>query len=338
MRDTGCTGLRYGAKIYPEDTAGFFSMNDTNGYWFVDGDKSTGGGGKSWEDAFATIVAAEAAASAGDTIFVAAKTVAATDTDPDSYTENLTINTPQLSIIGVSRGRTQGGLPQVKVGTTTTSPIFTIAAPGVLIANLGFNGSGATGGGILLDDDEGSTKSCFGWTIANCHFKNCVGTTATDCRTGGAVTIGSRGNAWQGLLIGCKFYKCVGDFVLQGTSGSIPQDITIEDCIFSGPAANVDCNIFAMGGGDGINGLTIRNCEFPAMPAIGSGSVARYFDLTGCVGMISGCRFASITSPTGSEVTFAAAGTGGKLPAAMHIVDCFGETTTTAETGEIFRT
>ena len=328
--------LKFGHKVYPENIIDARIPLETGQVWFVDGDKSTGGGGKTWEDAFATIVAAEAAASAGDVIFVAAKTVAATDTDPDSYTENLTINTPQLSIIGVSRGRTQGGLPQVKVGATTTSPIFTIAAPGVLIANLGFNGSGATGGGILLDDDGGTTSAAFGWTIAGCHFKNCVGTTATDSRTGGAVMIGSDGGAWQGLLAGCKFYKNVGDFVLQGTSSSIPQDITIEDCIFSGPAANVDCNIYAAG--DGINGLTIRNCEFPAMPAIGSGSVARYFDLTGCVGMISGCRFASITSPTGSEVTFAAAGTGGKLPAAMHIVDCFGETTTTAETGEIFRT
>jgi len=43
-------------------------------------------------------------------------------------------------------------------------------------------------------------------------------------------------------------------------------------------------------------------------------------------------------SNTGSEVTFAAAGSGGKLPAAMHIVDCRGETTTVNEMGEIFRT
>jgi len=60
-------------------------------------------------------------------------------------------------LIGVSRGRTQGGLPQLKDGTETTAAILTIRAPGCLIANLGFNGSGNTGGGILLDADA-STK------------------------------------------------------------------------------------------------------------------------------------------------------------------------------------
>lgn len=332
--------LKFGNKIYPQNLVLPTMPLEGGNVYFVDGDKSTGGAGKTWEDAFGESDfngnISSLGVSAGDVVYVAGRTMAATNTDPISYTTNLVVNVPQVSIIGVSRGRTQGGLPQLKVGATTTSPIVEIKAPGVLIANIGINGDGATGGGIKLTDDGGTTSAAFGWSILGCHFKNCVGTTATDSRTGGAVMIGSNGGAWQGLLAGSKFYKNVGDFVLMGTSSSIPQDITIEDCIFSGPAANVDCNIYAAG--DGINGLIIKDCEFPAMPAIGSGSIARYFDLTGCVGMISGCRFASIVSPTGSEVTFAAAGTGGKLPAAMHIVDCFGETTTTTETGEIFRT
>ncbi len=329
--------LNEGHLIYPENMVESGLPFSGGNVWYVDGDKSANGGGKTWQDAYKSIQDAVTAASAGDVIKIAERTITALATDPVSYAETIIIpnSKPHLSLIGVSRGRTQGGLPQIKIGAGSTAMI-TVRAPGCLIANIGINGASSTGGGILLDDDGGTSKVAFGWTIAGCHFKNCVGTTATDGRTGGAVMIGSDGGAWQGLLTGSKFYKNVADFVLKGTSVSVPQDITIDDCIFSGPAASVDVNIYAAG--DGINGLTIKDCEFPAMPAIGSGSVVRYFDLTGCVGMISGCNFASITSPTGSEVTFAAAGTGGKLPAAMHIVDCFGETTTTAETGEIFRT
>jgi hypothetical protein len=309
--------------------------------WFVDGDKTTGGGGKSWEDAFGesdfdgNISALNVVA--GDVVYVAGRTMAATDTDPTSYTTNLTINVPQVSIIGVSRGRTQGGLPQFKVGATTTSPVITIAAPGVLIANIGINGAGATGGGILLNDDGGTTYSSFGWSVIGCHFKNCVGTTATNAATGGAIQWSANGGAWQGYAGYNRFYKNVGDIVLKGTSSSVPQDIVIEHNEFSGPAANTDCNLFLKGGGDGINGLVIRDNTFSAMPALG-GTNDRYMDLTGCVGILANNYFASIVDTTGTVGTFAAAGTLAKVPATMFIVHNYGETTTADKVGEIIRT
>jgi hypothetical protein len=329
--------FKFGHKVYPQNLVLPSMPLEGGNVFFVDGDKSAGShAGKTWEDAFPTLVAAEAAASAGDLIFVANKTNAATDTDPQSYTENLVINTPNLSIIGVSRGRTQGGLPQLKVGATTTSPVITISAPGVMIANIGINGAGGTGGGILLNDDGGTTAAAFGWSILGCHFKNCVGTTATNALTGGAVMIGANGGAWQGLLAGNKFYKNVGDFILKGTSGSVPQDIVIEDNIFSSPAANVDVCVIT--GGSGINGLFLRNNDFPAMPALSSATTARYVDLTGSVGLMSGNRFGSLTAATGSPVTFAAAGTGGLVPTTVFMADNWGETTTAGESGEIIRT
>jgi len=330
--------VRYGAKWYPEDIVGTMFMNDTNNYWFVDGDKSTGGGGKSWEDAFADLESAvnNTSLTAGDTIFVAARTMAATDTDPISYTENVVLDTPSVSIIGISRGRTQGGLPQLKVGSTTTSPIIEIKAPGCLIDNIGINGAGATGGGIKLTDDGGSTSATFGWTIANCHFKNCKGTTATNALTGGAVWIGSDGGSWQGLLTSSRFYKNVGDFIVAGTSGSVPQDIVIENNVFSGPAASVDVNIIT--GGSGVDGLIVRDNHFTAMPALSSATTARYVDLTGSVGLMSNNYFASLTAATGSPVTFAAAGTGGKVPTTVFMAGNWGETTTAGESGEIIRT
>lgn len=332
--------LKYGAKIYPQNIIAADAPVEGGNVWFVDGDRTTGGGGKTWEDAFGesdfngNISALNV--TAGDVVYVAGRTMAATDTDPISYTTNLVINVPQVSLIGVSRGRTQGGLPQLKVGATTTSPIIEVKAPGVMIANIGINGAGGTGGGIKLTDDGGTTSAAFGWSVVGCHFKNCVGTTATNALTGGAVWIGSDGGAWQGLLAGNRFYKNVGDFVVAGTSGSVPQDIVIEGNEFSGPAANVDVNIIT--GGSGVNGIVIRDNVFSAMPALSSATTARYVDLTGSVGIMAHNYFASIVSNTGSEGTFAAAGTLAKVPATVFMAGNQGETTTVNEMGEIFRT
>lgn len=328
--------LKYGYKIYPDNIAGIFSMNDTNGYLFVDGDITASGNGNSWETAKKTIQEAVTAADAGDTIFVAGRSITALATDPVSYAETIIIpnSKPQLSLIGISRGRTQGGLPQVRIGAGSTA-MLDVRSPGCLISNIGFNGASSNGGGIKLTDDGGATYVAFGTTIAGCHFKNCT-VTANDGRTGGAIYTTSSGNAWQALISGNRFYKNTADIVVVGTGGSVPQDWVIEGNEFSGPAASVDANIYT--GGDGINGLVVRGNTFSAMPALSAGQIKRYVDLTGSVGIMADNYFASIVSPTGSEVTFAAAGTGGKVPATMFMAGNYGETTTTAETGEIFRT
>lgn len=331
-----------GAKWYPEDMVSPLTPVEGGKVWYVDGDR-TSGTGKTWDSAFGEAQfngnISALGVSAGDVIYVAGRTMVATDTDPISYTTNLVINVPQVSLIGVSRGRTQGGLPQLKVGATTTSPIIDVKAPGVLIASIGVNGADATGGGIKLTDDGGSTSAAFGWSVLNCHFKNCVGTTATNAATGGAVQIGSAGGAWQGLLSGCRFYKNVGDFVLMGTSGSVPQDIVLEDNVFSGPAASVDNNIYT--GGDGINGLIIRNNYFQADPAIGSASNGNFLMLTGSVGLLANNFFACVTEEADTEITFGAAGVN-KVPTTMFMAGNYGEWGTAGAagvgSGEIFRT
>jgi len=328
--------LRFGNKIYPEDLAGVGYMTKSNKYWFVDGDKSTGGAGGTWEDAYATIQAAIDAASAGDVIFVAEKKITDYTGDPTSYAETLIIpaTKPHLSLVGISRGLTQGGLPQIKPATTTL-PLLAIRAAGCLIANLGFNGANSTGGGILLDDDY-STKTAFGTSVMGCHFKNCVGTTATDGRTGGAIQWPSAGNAWQVLIKGNRFYKNVCDVLLKGTSNTVPQDVVIEDNIFSGPADAVDVNLY-LAGGSGMNGVVIRNNVFQQLPAIGSGSVKRFIDATGCVGVLVGNTFGCLTADTGTTITFLAAGTGAKIPTTMHMGNNWGESATTTEVAYIGR-
>lgn len=299
-------------------------------YWFVDG---TSGSdtfeGTSPDRAFATIQKAINSAAKQDTILVFPKEVAATATDPSSYAETLTITTPMISIIGINRGLTQGGLPQISKGSGTTA-LLTVRAPGCLIANLGFNGISSTGGGILLDDN-GTTKNAWGTTIVGCHFKNCVGTTATNAATGGAIQWAATGNAWQVLIKGNRFYKNVGDIVLLGTSGSVPQDVVIEDNIFSGPAASVDCNIY-LAAGSGMNGVIIRRNVFTCFPAISLGTNVKQLALTGCVGELSENFFAT------SGKTFGAAGNN-LVPTTVFMAGNYQEIAAGANaTGEIGRT
>jgi hypothetical protein len=191
---------------------------------------------------------------------------------------------------------------------------MTIAAPGCLIKNLGFNGASATGGGILLDDDGGTTGAAFGTTIQGCHFKNCVGSTATDCRTGGAIMWTSDGGAWQVLIEDNIFYKNVGDVVLKGT-GSIPQDVVIENNRFLGLASSVDCHLY-LAGGDGIASVIVNGNVFAdVLPALSSGSIVRYADLTGCTGIFSNNVFAGSYTTTG----FGAAKAAAKIPTTVGI-------------------
>jgi hypothetical protein len=319
--------------------AGALTNGDT---WFVDGTNgSATGDGRSWSTALSTIQAAVTAATEGDVIYIAPKSIAAGETDPSSYAETVIIpaGKANLSLIGLNRGRTQGGLPQIKKGSGTTA-LLTVRSPGCLIANIGFNGIWTADStqslvGILLDDDS-LTKSAFGTTIVGCHFKNCAGSTgSTNAATGGAITWSTLGNAWQVLIQGCRFYKNVGDIVLIGTSGSVPQDVIIEDNVFSGPAANVDCNLY-LAGGSGMNGVIVRNNTFGQLPAIGSGTNARYIKATGCVGMLVGNTFGCQTASTGgTRITFKADGTGAFIPTTMHVAGNYGQSITASETGEI---
>lgn len=310
---------------------------------YVDGDNGNDtNDGKSPSNPKATIQDAVTDAGAFSRIYVFPKAMAAGATDPGSYAETVIIPATHecLQIIGVPYGgRTQGGLPQIKKGSGTTA-LITVRAPGCAIANMGFNGIWTADStqslvGVLLDDDA-STKTAFGTTIEDCHFKNCAGSTAsTNAAAGGAITwasAGSEGSAWQVRIKGCRFYKNVGDVAVITGVGRTPQDVIIEDCVMSGPAANVDCNIYV--GAGSVNGLIIRNCLFGQLPALG-GTNDRYIKLaSGTVGMIVGCTFGCQTSGTGgTRMTFKSGGSAGDFPTTVHIAGCFGQSITADATG-----
>jgi len=302
-------------------SAGISGSNTKGNIRYVDGTSgSDSASGKGWGHAFATIQAGVTAAGANGIVYVAPIEMAAGATDPGSYEENIVIPATHesLSIIGIGTGRTQGGLPQLKDGDSTDEHILTIRAPGCLIANLGFNGSGNTAGGILLDDDA-STKSAFGTTIVGCHFKNCKGSTATNAATGGAICWAATGGAWQVLISGNRFNKNVGDIVLLGTTSSRPQDVVIENNIFSGPAASVDCNLY-LKGGSGMDGVYIINNHFPCDPALSSGTNTVSCDLTGCVGTYARNTHGHTGLTLGDGTV-----TGGVIPATVFMIENYQE-------------
>jgi hypothetical protein len=306
-------------------------VNTPNKVWYVDGNLAVTGTGKSWGNAFLTIQEAVTACNDGDVIYIAPIDMAAAATDPGNYAEKIVIPATKsgISLIGITGlNRTQGGLPQIKFGGasgTRGDPLLTIRACGCLIKNLGFNGVKAADGttfhtGILLDDDN-STKTAIGTTIMNCHFKNCEGTTGDSAKTGGAIAWAATGGAWQVLIKGNRFYKNVCDVCLKGTSQTVPQDVIIEDNIFSGPLANVDCNLY-LAGGSGMNGVIVRNNEFPcAQPALSAGTVKLYADLTGCVGIFSGNRFGAVGTTAGWGAAKAVAA----LPTTVGIVQNYSD-------------
>ena len=285
--------------------------------WFVDGTHGLDGNtGKSLSGAKKTIQDALDEVAEGDTVLVLPKEMAITDTDPGSYAETLIVSKANISIIGVSRGRTQGGLPQIKIGAGSTA-LLTVRGPGCLIANLGFNGIDSTGGGILLDDN-GSTKNAFGTTITGCHFKNCK-KSSTSSALGGAITMD--GCPWQIRIQGNTFYKNVGGVVGLPTHAD-GQDIVIEDNTFSGTAATVDSYIYIVAGGGGFDGIVVRRNVFAsAIPALSNGVVVRYMDLTGCTGILAENYFGCTDTATG----FGAAKATAKVPTTVGIANNYSD-------------
>lgn len=247
--------------------------------------------------------------------------------DPVSYAETIIIpNTkPGLSLIGYNTGRTQGGLPQIKINAGTT-PMLTIRAPGCLIAGLGFNGINSLGGGILLDDDGGTTKTAFGTTIMGCHFKNCAGH-ATNGTLGGAImfAFSVSGSPWQVLIKGNRFWKNLSDIVMMSLgTGTQLQDLVIEDNIFGGPPSAVDVNLWL--GGAGVLGLVIRRNHFDALPAQAGGTVGKYMILQGSTGILHENFFGCVNTLTFKA---ASAGSAAWVPATVLMAGNWGENCTT---------
>ena len=71
-----------------------------------------------------------------------------------------------------------------------------------------------------------------------------------------------------------------------------------------------------LAGGSGMNGVIVRNNVFPSvLPALSSGSIVRYVDMTGCVGIFTNNYVGGVYTTAG----FGAAKAAAKIPATVGI-------------------
>lgn len=314
----------FGAKWYPEDMAGF-PINTWGNSLFVDGNKSAGGAGRSWEDAYATIQAAIDGASSGDVIYIKPKTPGIWD--PVAYAETLIIpyTKPHLTLMGVSAGgaNVYGAMAHIGV-TSGTTPVLTVRAPGCRISNLSFSATGATAGGGILLDDDGSTKSAYGTTIDHCYFYECLaaGNTVSE---GGAVYFSANGGAWELRVLNNYFYDCSAGVSLLGTSGSRPTDVLIQGNTFTSTVNTTpDCDIY-LAGGSGAQNVVIDSNLFGSVDGVNA-TEDHYIDLTGCEGIVANNRFACKTGSEDTPLTFGASThTAAKIPATVRMAANYGE-------------
>lgn len=311
----------HGHKVYPENIAGI-PLNTWGDYWYVDGNKSTGGTGESWDDAWHTIQNAVDAADDGDVIFIKPKTPGIWD--PVAYAEDVVIPyaTPHLTLMGVSPNNAWGSLPMIDSGTTTAA--ITVRAPGCRISGLGMSNNATTGGGVNLDDDS-STKSAYGTQIDNCYFYECP--KAGAATGGGGVWWSATGGAWQVRILNNYFMACGAGISLLGTTASRPTDVLIQGNTFaSWVNTQVDCDI-SLGAGSGVQGLVIDSNYFASVDGVNAAFAEdHYMNLTGCEGIVSNNVFAAKSGEDDTPLSFGASThTAGKIPATVRFVNNTGE-------------
>lgn len=327
----------FGVTLPSYETKGMFAN-----VWFVDGTNgNNANSGASADRAFSSITKAESVASRGDVIYVRAKAfTGGTTVDPTAYEENITIDVEGLTIIGVSGESISPFLPQIKK-SVATSPVITVAAPGVTLMNLDINGSGCNLGCIYAAETYSATGTYVdSLNVVNCHIRNGRGgaLAALNEATGayGGITLANA--AWYVKITGCYFYNCRGGVVAvgSGTGRNEFKGLRIENCSFGAEtAATIDANIYVSA--EHIRDILIKNCDFTnAIPAFAGAATQlnRYIVLVGsstAVGAIVNCSFADV------GLTFGAAGSGATIPATICMMNNYQEPTATYS-GEIGRT
>lgn len=287
----------------------FASWFSTNTY-YVDGTNGSDGYDGSMQYPFATIQKAINSASAQDTIYVRPLAPTGDVSDPNQYTENLTIPFAKhgLKIIGVNSG---SKMPYFgpKIKNASAGALLTVLASGVTLENLQFNCTRNSGTyGIYLDGVAGyATKAgSVGFTIANCMIKNGGQTGAYH----GIEVIGGYG----GTISNCTFQGCL--YGINLDSHLLPGNgHNVEFCNFkdvNGAAATVHISIPAGSEHD----FDISNCSF--------GAATKFITVgaTGVTGNISFCTFMDGSTTTAAKST-------GKIeiPAAndvVGVVGCYG--------------
>lgn len=188
--DNYSPAVKHGARWYPDNVV--IAPPSAGDYIFVDGNKSTGGSGNSWADAYSTIEDGTTAGSTGDVIMIAPK-----DTN-GYYAENVRVG-PGTSNTADEYGKTgmhimgvTNNLKEVRISATNTATAdkhaytslasvsitatcMFITCAGIEVSNLCFDGE-STCNGIYWGDGSrpfgytGQTDAQNG-SVHDCTFK-----------------------------------------------------------------------------------------------------------------------------------------------------------------------
>jgi len=263
--------------------------------WFVDYDNgATAHGGQKPDDAFQIPSEAVSAAVKEGIIYIRPRS-SITSSDP-YYSDNITVpvTKPLVQFIGCGAGTIPGyrGSAQIR-NSTTTLPIFSINAAGVVIENLHINASGATSGAAMCVN---ATRSASAQAVSLQMRNNRLIATAA-CR---AVEMGS---CQYSIIEDNLFLDCMRGIHMTATSGS-PQSYVVRRNIFSGLKATRSVDIYVTMTDINSRGHVIADNIFTDdLPnGSGGGAIKRFiaFSLTSgsnvSTGIICGNYFADATA------------------------------------------
>jgi hypothetical protein len=277
--------------------------------WFVDGDVTTNGDGKSPDSGVALISTAVGLASKDASIYVKPRTT--TGSAQTYYRDNISIpkTKPNMSIIGCGAGgknpNSYTGV-QLKVSAaTTTGHLIDVQGGGLYLENLRLTGNSMTGTGSIVHANSSSTTTPGGLHINGCLFEYPVvvgSIEATDC-SGGSIALGT---ATYVLIENCTFFNCLSSIHGSSTNGAFGR-VQIQNNTFAGGAAQRDMDIYLTPGsgefGSWVN--IVGNVFSDGKPTAGTGLFIKIVGTT--TGIIADNFFAS-TAASGAT-GWGAAGT-----------------------------
>lgn len=268
--------LKFGHKIYPEDIAGMIGLPSVGNIYYVDpGTGSDSAGGRTREDAFATLRTAYAALTADqdDVVVICGST----STGRTSETAAITWAKRRTHVIGNGPARKMN--PRNGVGfAADLSPCFTLSANNCSFTNISF--ASFTDNDILVDitSDYNTFRNCHfqgighatpaGETGARCvrlngaeenEFYNCTFGVDTVTRTAVNATLEATGTCARNKFIGCDFVIFTSDagavHVKADTGNAFERFMVFDDCLFmnadldSSTTLTVNMDLSATGNG-----------------------------------------------------------------------------------------
>ena len=312
-------------SVFPDQVRQFGGAPVGSGYgwklgstsWFVDGDVSVTGDGKSLTRPFKTIYEAVNNADAWDVIYIAPKAWTSGNlwlgTAYQETTDlSLTYAKTGVAVVGLGHqgiiGQPYGTVIQEK--SASANPIWKIHAPMVAFENLSFeNQSTAVNGLYFYGDVAGTSEAALG-SVYNCHFHGLAGAGASG-DTGGAAYFDA---CWGATVDRCSFLGCRIGISFKsdaGTAGNfIARNNTFMSRLLSASDVSADIYVYTQGS---VSLAIYKNVFAHLIPSY-SGGHARWVLVTADVrqGIVADNYCGGVT---GTNYTVGPTGTGIVCPA-----------------------